>query len=70
MSESEGEDDSEESECEPDFNVESIVDSKKEGRKTLYLVKWEGFDDTDNTWEPASNIPKNNLALVEFLANN
>ena len=22
-----------------------------------YLIKWEGYSDADNTWEPAKNIP-------------
>ena len=37
--------------------VEAVLDSKQEGRKVLYLVKWEGFDsEEDNTWEPQKNL--------------
>ena len=25
-------------------------------RRTRYLVKWEGYDSADNTWEPAENV--------------
>jgi hypothetical protein len=25
-------------------------------RKTVYLVKWIGYDYTENTWEPSSNL--------------
>lgn len=34
------------------YTVEHIVDKKKEGLKTFYLVKWEGFPHSQNTWEP------------------
>jgi hypothetical protein len=23
-----------------------------------YLVKWEGYDDTENSWEPYKNVTK------------
>jgi len=39
------------------YSVEAVLDSKLVGRKVLYLVKWEGFDDeADNTWEPEKNL--------------
>lgn len=38
------------------FLVEKILDRKKVGRKTLYFVKWENYDESQNTWEPASNL--------------
>ena len=38
------------------FIVEKILDRKKEGRRILYLVKWEGFEEKDATWEPVSNL--------------
>ena len=39
------------------YSVEAVLDSKQVGRKVLYLVKWEGFDDeADNTWEPEKNL--------------
>ena len=34
------------------YEVEAILDSKKQGRGTKYLVKWEGYPEADNTWEP------------------
>lgn len=39
------------------FEVEKIISKKidKKGRK-LYLVKWKGYGQADNTWEPISNL--------------
>jgi hypothetical protein len=32
------------------YNVESIVDKKKVGHLTKYLVKWQGYPNSENTW--------------------
>lgn len=40
------------------FNVEKIVDKKIENRKTYYLIKWVGYDDTHNSWEHASTLDR------------
>ena len=34
------------------YEVEVILDSKRQGQGTKYLVKWEGYLEADNTWEP------------------
>ena len=34
------------------YEVEAVLDSKRQGRDTKYLVKWEGYPEADNTWEP------------------
>lgn len=36
---------------------EDILDHKTSRGKVYYLVKWLGYSDADNTWEPAENIP-------------
>ena len=40
------------------YQVEKIVDKKywEEDACYKYLVKWEGYDDDENTWEPAENL--------------
>jgi len=43
------------------YNIETLLEKK--GNK--YLVKWEGYSDADNTWEPSSSIPKHILAFYE-----
>ena len=43
------------------YIIESLL--KREGNK--YLVKWENFPSSQNTWEPRSSIPKFILEFYE-----
>ena len=53
------------------YIVEAVLDSKMVGRKVLYLVKWEGFDDEEeNTWEPEKNLDDCTEKLEEYWKNN
>lgn len=45
-----------EPEEETEFEVESILDHKAKSRTTEYLVKWLGYPDSENTWEPETNL--------------
>lgn len=49
--------------------VEKILSFKKEGKKKLYLVKWLGWDDTENTWETEENLFSVKEMLQEFKKN-
>jgi hypothetical protein len=47
------------------FEIEDILDSKRTGRHLRYLVKWKGFPNSENSWEPLVNIPARGL-VKEF----
>ena len=38
------------------FEVEKIMESKMQGKKKVYLVKWKGYPASQNTWEPVANL--------------
>jgi len=38
------------------YIVEALLDERKVGRVTEYLVKWRDFDNTYNSWEPRRNF--------------
>ncbi|RDL38785.1 uncharacterized protein BP5553_03125 [Venustampulla echinocandica] len=52
----------------PEWEVEEIVDSKKEGHTTLYFVKWAGYPENENTWEPETNLHNSRQAIRSFEA--
>jgi len=46
-------------EVEPDegeYEVEEILDRRVKGRQEEYLIKWKGYDDSENTWEPRKHL--------------
>merc|ERR1711934_622383 len=52
---------------EAEYEVESIV-SKRESEegKVEYLVKWKGWNASDNTWEPVDNLESSKDLIDEF----
>jgi hypothetical protein len=40
----------------PEFEVEMILKKKIKNGTVQYNVKWKGFPDSDNTWEPAEDL--------------
>jgi hypothetical protein len=38
------------------YEVERVLAKRRFGRTTKYLVKWKGYPDYENSWEPARNI--------------
>lgn len=39
-----------------EYEVEKIVDDKKDGGKILYRIRWKGFKASDDTWEPITKL--------------
>lgn len=47
------------------YVVEQILDVSGSGADKVFLVKWEGYSDDENTWEPAAFLPKKMVAAFE-----
>ena len=49
-----------------EYEVEKVIAKKfcKKTKETLYLIKWIGYDFSNNSWEPISNL-ENCMELIE-----
>ena len=52
-------------EKEDEYDVEKILDEKKVREKPQYLVKWLGYEDKKNSWEPAKNVSPEMAGKIE-----
>lgn len=51
---------------EDEWEVEKVLNSRFRYRKLQYLVKWKGFGEDGNTWEPAENLEHSPDLVSEF----
>jgi chromodomain-containing protein len=51
---------------EEEYEVEEIIDSKLVRNQLKYLVKWKGYTDENNSWEPASGFAHAPLPVAAF----
>ena len=50
------------------YKVEKIVGKRVDKGRILYHLKWEGYSDSENTWEPKENLDCDDL-ITEFEKN-
>src|SRR6267142_261637 len=56
-------------EGQPEWKVKEILDSRRYRRKLQYLIRWKGYSDTHNSWEPKEAI-KAPVLLAAFYGRN
>jgi hypothetical protein len=52
------------------YEVEKIKGNIVENGERLYEVKWKGYLDSENTWEPETSFDKDNKILEDYKADN
>merc|ERR1712088_154947 len=53
--------------AEAEYEVENVVSKREtEEGKVEYLVKWKGWNASDNTWEPVENLESSQELIDEF----
>ena len=49
-----------------EYKVEKILDKKQIRGKPQYLIKWKGYDTSENTWEPIANLRGCHQAMQDY----
>jgi len=50
-----------------EWEVEKILDLQQKHGKNEFLVRWKGYSQGDNTWEPEENLHNAGKKLQEYL---
>jgi hypothetical protein len=51
---------------EPEYEVERVLGERKVHGKVQYLVKWRGYGEWENSWEPKENLRNAQAAVRAF----
>ena len=51
---------------EQEYEVEAILAHRNQGRQKQYLVKWKGYDSSENTWQPENTLSNAGETLAEY----
>ena len=51
---------------EDEWDVEKIITHRGKGQGMRYLVKWLGYPDSENTWEPITNLTNCRQLVREY----
>ena len=54
----------------PEYEVEEILNSRLKHGKLEYLVKWSGYTNDYNTWEPEANCANSPNIISDFYKKN
>jgi hypothetical protein len=49
-----------------EYEVEKILDGRLWRNQRQYLIKWEGYTDADNSWEPEKNLERAQEIIKDF----
>src|SRR3979490_568157 len=53
-------------EGQPEYEVESIISHRQQGRGYAFLIKWKGYSTAENTWEPERNVTNSQNLLQSY----
>ncbi|QRW25227.1 Retrotransposable element Tf2 protein [Rhizoctonia solani] len=53
-------------EGEEEYEVEQIIDSRRQRGKWFYLIKWKGYGPKDNSWEPEELLENSQEEIQRF----